>query len=272
MLEKYRDYKLKDFKKLLVRKLKLPLYLGSQHDCPTCGAHLKKFKPMWKSFPRKLKEHGFVYPLEQFETLNWDAFLCPSCDCSDRERLYALYIRDWLAKPAKNRVIIDFAPSLAISSWLRTEKSISYKSADLYRPNVDDKVDITDMPKYEDNSVDAFICSHVLEHITNDRAAMKELYRILKPDGFGIVMVPLIVGVDETNEDSSVDSDALRWKYFAQCDHVRLYGKADFINRLRDVGFNVEILDKNYFGVDKFHRYGIGDNAVLYVVRKSAAL
>ena len=271
MIEKYRDHKLKDLKKLVVRKLKLPLYLGSQHDCPACGAHLRRFKPMWKSFPRKLKEHGFIYPLDQFETMNWQAYLCPSCDCSDRERLYALYLRAWLAEHLSSQakpVIVEFAPSLALSMWLRTDKSVSYRSADLYRPNVDDKIDITNMPEYKDNSIDMFLCSHVLEHISNDCAAMSELYRILKSDGFGIIMVPLIVGVDETNEDTSVDSDALRWKYYGQNDHVRLYGKADFVKRLQDVGFKVEALDKNYFGVDRFQRCGIGDNAVLYVVKK----
>ena len=268
MIEKYRDYKLKDLKKLVFRKLMLPLYLGNQHDCPVCGAHLRRFMPMWQSFPRKLKEHGFIYPLEQFETMNWQAYLCPSCDCSDRERLYALYLRAWLDQHKPNQVIVDFAPSLAISIWLRTDKSVSYRSADLYRPRVDDKIDITNMPKYTDNSIDAFICSHVLEHIPNDRVAMSELYRILKSDGFGIITVPLIVGVDETNEDISIDSDALRWRYYGQDDHVRLYGKADFVKRLQDVGFKVEALDKNYFGLDTFHRCGIGDNAVLYVVKK----
>jgi predicted SAM-dependent methyltransferase len=270
MIEKYRDYKLKDLKKMVFRKLMLPLYLGSQHNCSICGAHLRKFKPIWESFPRKLKEHGFIYPLEQFETMNWQAYSCPSCDCSDRERLYALYLRDWLSKLNKNKPsIIEFAPSLAISTWLRSTKTISYRSADLYRPNVDDKVDMTNMVEYSDNSIDAFICSHILEHISNDCSAIKELYRILKPDGFGIVMVPLIMGVNETMEDSSVVSDALRWKYYGQNDHVRLYGKEDFISRLQDAGFTVEILDKNYFGVDKFHRYGIGDNATLYIVKKN---
>jgi hypothetical protein len=271
MMEKYRDHKLKDLKKLILRKLMLPLYLGSQHDCPACGAHLRRFKAIWKSFPRKLNEHGFIYPLERFETMNWQAFSCPSCDCSDRERLYAMYLKAWLAKPRQAKpVIIDFAPSLALSRWLRTDKTLSYRSADLYRPKVDDKIDITDMPEYTDNSINAFICSHVLEHISNDRSAMSELYRILKPDGFGIIMVPLIVGVDETSENTSVDSDSLRWKYYGQDDHVRLYGKADFIRRLQDTGFKVETLDKNYFGVDIFHRCGIGDNAVLYVVKKSS--
>lgn len=165
-------------------------------------------------------------------------------------------------------IILDIAPSLSISTWLRTEKAIRYRSADLYRPNVDDKIDITKMPEYQDSSIDAFICSHVLEHIVDDKAAISELYRVLKPNGFGIMMVPLIVGIDETHEDSLITSEALRWKYYAMGDHVRLYGKADFVNRLQNVGFKVEALDKHYFGLEKFQRYGIGENAVLYVVKK----
>jgi ubiquinone/menaquinone biosynthesis C-methylase UbiE len=134
--------------------------------------------------------------------------------------------------------------------------------------NISDKVDITKMPEYQDSLIDAFICSHVLEHILNDKAAISELYRFLKPDGFGVIMVPLIVGVDETHEDSTIRSETLRWKYYGMEDHVRLYGKADFIKRLQNVGFKLEELDKDYFGIEKFQRYGIGENAVLYVVKK----
>ncbi len=268
MYGKYRDHKFQDLKQLVVRKLLSPIYHGTQHECPACGSHLKRFNPIWKSYSRKLLEYGFVYPIDRFETLNWEAYLCPSCDCSDRERLYALYLKDWLTKGKPGKTVVDFAPSLSLSRWLRTEKSISYRSADLYRSNVDDRVDITNMPGYANNSIDAFMCSHVLEHISNDRAAMRELYRILKQDGFGIVMVPLVVGNDETNEDPSVDSDSLRWKYYCQDDHVRLYGKADFVKRLQGVGFAVQELGKEYFGVDKFQRYGITENAILYIVRK----
>ncbi len=277
MLEKltapYRGYKLKDFKKALVRRLKLPLYRGSEFECPVCDTRLNRFKPIFKSFPRKLEESGFVYPLESFETLNLAAYSCPACDASDRERLYALYLRERLAAldPGRRYRFIDFAPSFALSRLLRTMDRIEYRTADYFRPNVDDRVDISNMPLYADNSVDMFLCSHILEHVPDDRAAMRELLRILQPGGFGIVMVPLIVGVTQTHEDPALNTPAQRWHHYAQDDHLRLYGTQDFVARLAAAGFVVRRLDCAHFGADVFARAGIADNSVLYVVEKEAA-
>ena len=79
-------------------------------------------------------------------------------------------------------------------------------------------------PGYSEGQFDVFICSHVLEHIPDDRKAMQELYRILKPRGYGIAMVPINLKVEMTLEDPSLQIPS-RWKYFAQDDHVRMYAK-----------------------------------------------
>ncbi len=272
MLARYKGYKFKDYKKALVRWLKTPSYRGTAFACPVCGSGLKRYDPIYKSFPRKLREMGFIYPLERFETLNLGAYSCPSCDASDRERLYALFLRDRLAAlPAGRRYrFIDFAPSLALSRLLRTFTNLEYRTADYFRPNVDDQVDISNMPLYADNSVDFFMCSHILEHVPDDRAAMRELCRILKPGGCGIVMVPLVEGVDETQEDPAINTPALRWKHYAQDDHLRLYGGRDLVARLTNAGFTVRALDRAHFGADVFARAGIAGNSVLYVVEKAA--
>ena len=270
MFGRYKDYNSKDLAKLAQRKLKLPFYWGTRYQCSACGARVRKFLPIWKSFPRKLAQYGFAYPLDAFETFNAKAFLCPSCNCSDRERLYALYLREWVATHESDarHVIVEFAPSHALSTWLRAVKTVQYRSADLFRRNVDDRIDITNMPQYESDSIDAFICSHVLEHIPDDRAAMRELHRILKPGGFGIVMVPLIAGVTETHEDDTMTAPELRWKHFGQDDHVRLYGTADFARRLAQSGAQVIRLGREHFGAAAFERAGIADNSILYLVKK----
>jgi predicted SAM-dependent methyltransferase len=273
VLARFKGYKFKDFKKALVRWLKTPFYAGDAHECPVCGSRLKLFYPIYKSFPRKLREMGFLYPLERFETLNLAAYSCPACDASDRERLYALFLRARLAPlpPGARHRFIDFAPSLALSRLLRTFASIEYRTADYFRPNVDDQVDISNMPLYADDSVDLFMCSHILEHVPDDRAAMRELFRILKPGGCGIVMVPLVQGVEETQEDPAVNTPELRWKHYAQDDHLRLYGTRDLVARLSAAGFQVRALDRAHFGAPVFARAGIADNSVLYVVEKAAA-
>src|SRR5262249_47276592 len=131
--------------------------------------------------------------------------------------------------------------------------------------------DVTDMRPYADGSVDIFICSHVLEHVPDDRKAMQELHRILRRDGFGIVMVPLVQSVEDTHEDPAIDTPLLRWKYYGSDDHLRQYGRRDFADRLAEAGFAVARLGVEHFGAEAFRRAGIAANSVLYVVRKAGA-
>ena len=88
-------------------------------------------------------------------------------------------------------------------------------------PNVDDKIDVTNMTWSADGQFDAFVCSRVLEHVDDDIAAMKELHRVLKKGGWGIAMVPIHLGLQSVLHDPSTADDATRWKYFGQSDHVQ---------------------------------------------------
>ena len=133
---------------------------------------------------------------------------------------------------------------------------------------VDDKFDITHMHGYNDEQFDFFICSHVLEHIPDDLKAMKELYRVTKTGGKGIVMVPINLQLEKTIEDAHCTDVGYRWKYFSQDDHVRMYAKNDLINRLLSVGFTVEQLGIDYFGKQLFNQYAIHSTSVLYIVNK----
>jgi SAM-dependent methyltransferase len=260
----------KEWRKAVLRKIRLPQYLGNKHCCPVCGAHLRQFKPIWKSFLRKTKEVGYAYPLSSMETFNFNAYSCPACDSSDRERLYALYLDGVFRSLDQSRRcrFIEFAPARALQKKLKGYPFIDYRSADLYRKTVDDCVDITDMRIYADGSVDIFLCSHILEHIPDDRKAMRELHRVLKPGGFGIVMVPIIRGVEVTHEDASINTPLLRWKYYADSDHVRQYGRRDFVDRLSAAGFRVDQIGAADFPPGSFARAGIAEDSVLYVVRK----
>ena len=262
---------LKDAKKAFVRRIKLPRYLGDKYRCPLCETRLGAFKPIWKSYPRKLAEQDYIYQLSRIETFNHQAYSCPCCDCSDRERLYTLFFEREFERFDKSRRyrLVEFAPSIQLQKKLRSYPFIEYRSADLFRKTVDDNVDITDMKPYADNSVDIFVCSHILEHVPDDRKAMRELFRKMRPGGFGIMMVPLVHGVDETHEDPAINTPALKWKYYGLDDHLRQYGKADFLRRLREAGFKVDQLGINYFGAEALERASIAPDSVLYVARKA---
>jgi hypothetical protein len=253
--------------KVIKRAVKLPRYLGTKYQCPVCGVALRAFKPMWKSYWREVEKFAPIHPAAAFETFNLTDFTCPRCDAYDRDRLTALYLEQVFLTfdPGRTYRLLEFAPGDALHKKLKRCPFIAYRSADLSRKDVDERVDLTAMGGYADDSVDILLCSHVLEHIPDDRKAMREMCRVLKPDGFAVILVPLVIGVEETHEDPSVNTDALRWKYFGAADHVRQYGKRDFIDRLAAAGLKVGQLGIGHFGAEAFRRAGIAENSVLYV-------
>jgi SAM-dependent methyltransferase len=259
--------------KALRRWLAFPSYRGRTVQCPICGAGLRAFKPIGRTFLRNLEKHGFVHPVSAFETLNLNHYQCPGCGAIDRERLYAIYLERRLAEldPRRRHRFVDFAPSPALSSKLRKHPGLDYRTVDLFRADVDEHKDISDLRPWEKDTVDVFLCSHVLEHVPDDRRAMSELCRVLAPGGFGIVMVPLLEGVEDTHEDPAISSPEARCKYYCQGDHLRLYGRRDFAARLVAAGFRVQKLGIEFFGAETFRRHGIAENSVLYVVEKRLA-
>jgi len=245
--------------------------LWAKYRCSVCNSRVNAFQPLSEYFTGNLEKYGWPYKGEDAETCNVGAYACPSCQASDRDRLYALYLQDYLTRlqvegPIK---IVDFAPSPPLSRFIRKLRpDLSYRTADLFAEGVDDRVDITELRPYEDNRFDFFICSHVLEHVPNDRKALGELYRILKPGGRGILMVPISLSLAEIDEDPAVIDEGERWRRFGQDDHVRLYSKKGFVERVREAGFLVHECGRQFFGEEPFTRSGITNQSVLYVVEK----
>ena len=212
-------------------------------------------------------KYGFIHNVFYTETVNFKHYSCRKCGALDRERLYALYLEEYLMGKT-NVNLLDIAPSKALTSLIRKQSNVRYRSMDLMMDGVDDKLDITDMNLYREDQFDFFICSHVLEHIPDDIQAMLELYRILKKGGKGIVMVPINLQLEKTMEDPSCTDIPTRWKLYGQEDHVRMYAKSDFIHRLKNCGFNVELLGINHFGEEAFLKTAIYPTSVLYIVNK----
>ena len=248
----------------------------AKHYCPVCNYAVRTFEPLPDSVTENLEKYGWPYDPTEAETFNHTEYSCPRCEASDRDRLYAMYLKLFLEDipPDAAVRIVDFAPSAPLSDFIRariarSKSDISYRTADAFEPNVDDTVDISDLQPYEDGRFDFFICSHILEHVRDDRKALRELYRILKPGGKGILMVPIILSISEIDEDPTVVEEGERWRRFGQNDHVRLYSKDGFLERVRDAGFIVQEYGSDFFGEKLFLRTGINRRSVLYVVEKS---
>ena len=237
--------------------------------CPVCEHPVRTFLPLPAFYAEAARKYGYPH-FGKGETINVAEYSCPHCRASDRERLYALFLDEIVSAPTyfRGRNLVHFAPEQPLSIRIRRLGAFNYRTADLFMEGVDDRVDITDMAEYANDSFDCFICSHVLEHVSDDRQTLCELLRILKPGGWGILMAPIMTHLEHTLEDPTATTEAERWRLFGQGDHVRLYAKGDFLHRIRETGFTVQELDVKHFGAERFDRYGITRRSVLYVVNK----
>lgn len=233
--------------------------------CACCGEYVDDFLPIDPYFYDNMKKYG----AEEWrdEMVNRRHYGCPKCGASDRERAYAIYMSRELPKDEKF-FLLDIAPAPALQKFIkRTFPHADYRTGDLMMPNVDYKLDVTDMREIASGSVDFFVCSHVLEHVSDDLKAMRELKRILKPKtGRGILVVPLNLNRTETDEDPAVTDAGERWRRFGQDDHVRAYARADYLARLSAAGFTTTEIQKDYFGADAMRENDLIDTSTVYIV------
>lgn len=229
-------------------------------NCPICNHETNEFLPggINEEVLQKLKVIGGGYR---------NNVLCPTCQSSDRERLIYMYLHNIIEIPKKNNYkILHFAPERNTRKYLKSFDNIKYLSADAFRKDVDKNIDATQIPE-EDNTFDLIICNHVLEHILDDKKAMSEILRVLKPYGTAILQVPISLELEKTFEDLTIIEAEDRLKIFGQEDHVRIYGK-DYPLKLIQVGFNVEKFCWKDNDIFKSNNFGFIDNEILFIGHK----
>lgn len=249
----------------LEKEIKSLLFL-----CNVCGNKVF-FKPISDYYEKMRRANGFLYWNAVFQLENKKNYECPKCKAFDRDRLIIAFL-DHLETEKKEKIkLLQIAPSYVIENYAKNRSDIIYESTDLYMNNVTFTADIQDMYMVRDETYDVIICSHVLEHVEDDAKAILELKRILKPKGLCIVLVPLIVGKNETDEKWGC-SELENWRLFGQGDHARLYGKKDFINKFESNGFFVNELGEEWFGKDFFEIHGFDQYSLLYVMTKDSSI
>jgi len=169
--------------------------------------------------------------------------LSPSTLSLERHRLMWLFLKDEtdFFTSTKKLKTLHIAPEQCFLDIFKKQKNLEYITSDLESPIADVKADICDLP-FKENEFDVVFCNHVLEHIPDDKKAMQELYRVLKPGGLGIFQIPQDLSRATTFEDNTITDKKERAKIFGQYDHVRVYGK-DYFDKLRAVGFKVDEVD-----------------------------
>lgn len=231
---------------------------GLRYQCPMCRAHLKAFLPGG--------EHHAVLADKSVVGGGWRPnVFCPICGSYDRERLTYLYLKNRPHLLCRGAKLLHVAPEDNLSSWLRSKADLDYVSADLARGDVDLNIDLTQIP-IPNSTFNAIICNHVLEHIPNDRRAMAELFRVLKPGGWAMVQVPISLYLVATYEDFSITDPMDRERAFGQNDHVRIYAM-DYVDRLKQAGFAIELFrwprnNRDYGGQN--NKFGLIDREIVF--------
>jgi SAM-dependent methyltransferase len=224
------------------------IHFGLARFCPCCKARVRRFTPF-----------GLVERPEA---------QCPVCGSMERHRLIWLYMTQKTNLfDGNQKKMLHVAPEAQLSPLIQKADYINYLSADLFDPKAMVKMDITDI-QYPDNTFDVIYCSHVLEHVQDDRKTMLEFYRVLKSGCWAILQVPITA--DTTFEDPKVVSPKERERLFGQCDHVRRYGP-DYRDRLVESGFSVAV-DDFVRNLDSraVRRFGLLRDEDVYFCRKQA--
>jgi len=161
-----------------------------------------------------------------------------------------------------NLKILHVAPEPFFETQIKEYNFDNYITADLYDKRAMVEMDISAID-YPDESFDVILCSHVLEHVEEDRKAISELYRVLKKGSWAILNVP-ISNEHKTFEDYSIVDPVERIKYFGKDDHVRSYG-LDYLDRLIEADFSVEVIKpSDILSKDEIKKMGIRLNENIY--------
>ena len=224
------------------------LFRGNDFTDPINGKSYRKFLP-----------YGYVKQR--------DNALSPGTLSLERHRLLWLYLNNETNFFSKTLKVLHIAPEQCFYNLFKNLKNNNYTTFDLNSPLADIKGDICNLP-FKENSFDFILCNHVLEHINDDKKAMKELYRVLNKNGTAILQVPINQKSSKTFEDSSIVDKKERIEKFGQYDHIRLYG-LDYFKKLESFGFKVDPLKySKEFTESEIIKYGLIKDEIIPVCKK----
>ncbi|MFN3801907.1 class I SAM-dependent methyltransferase [Belliella pelovolcani] len=221
-------------------------YRGKQVHCNVCDHTFRKFLP----YGRKARENA----------------LCPNCLALERHRLMWLFLQKETSFFTKKLKVLHIAPELCFIDRMKALPNLEYITGDIESPLATVKMDVHQIP-FEDESFDVVFCNHVMEHVEDDIQACREINRVLKKDGWGIIQSP-VYNLQETNEDKTITNPAERERLFGQRDHVRKYGN-DYASRLSQSRLKVqENLFVKSLDLETIKKYALPDQEIIFYCEK----
>ncbi len=216
---------------------------GTAVVCPCCNHTARRFFPAGVTNKRPFAR-------------------CAFCGSLERHRLIALMLKE--RQHAKGITVLCIAPEEPLTLFLKNEYSAKLTTSDLLRKDVDVQADVCALP-FENAGFDLVVANHVLEHVADDKAAMRELCRALKPGGQAIVQTPVRWDKQVTEENPNADKEE-RLRRFGQDDHIRMYGQ-DIVERLRTSEWQVAVVPVNQkFSPADIRTYGLEAGEVFFQI------
>ena len=228
------------------------MLLGNRYQCPCCEWKLRAF----------VAERGILRASE--------TGYCPRCNAKARHRRICLYLKHHTHVFSEQIQLVEVAPWWAFARRFQETPTVDYVGVDLKRTGTQVTTigDLIALP-IKTGRMDVALCIHVLEHIEDDRKAIAELYRVLRPGGLAIITVPLRLD-RPTFEDPSIRDPDERARVFGERTHVRYYGN-DFIDRLREPGFEVSLDPADQITTDTRRRFGLrNDENIFHCIKRGA--
>tara|TARA_Y100001970_G_C14110263_1_gene790467 strand:+ start:45 stop:839 length:795 start_codon:yes stop_codon:yes gene_type:complete len=208
---------------------------GNNFFCPICKFKASKFLPYGKDYEaiKKFKIIGMGFR---------ENAICPNCFSKDRERLSYLFLESLISKKSINfsSKILHFSPENSLERNFFRKKFSNYFTADIIKNKSDFVIDLQNF-NFKEKNFDLVICNHVLEHIEDDILALKNIFSILKPGGIAILQAPVSTIIDIDFKKEGVTSNADRLKFYGQTDHVRIYSEKNFLQKIKNIGFEFNI-------------------------------
>lgn len=232
-----------------LRKIKGMILGGDTFFCPCCEKSFSKFLSKGNGLETRSNA------------------VCPNCGSLERTRLLFLFLRDESTIFKGNPKILHFAPEEVLKEKLISNPN--YADADINPNFASLQMDITDI-KFDNLYFDFIICSHVLGHIPDEKKALSELYRVLKPGGELFFLSLMNPDSKQTFEDPTARTPQQKLLVYGESDLQRLYGQ-DFSERVSSSEITVERIDyRENFSSEERQRMSLGNGKreIIYRVVK----
>jgi SAM-dependent methyltransferase len=237
-------------------------YKGAGFECNCCGAAYSKFIPDHPS-----PENANAIISNEVIAGYGDNILCPACLSTARERLVIALLQNEFKLTGKK--ILHFSPEKNIYNFIKQHNEVITADIEpLFYKNIDATIKNEDATRlsFANESFDLVIGNHIMEHIPDDKKALAEIYRVLKPGARAILQIPYSTKIPATIEQPAINDPRQQSALFGQKDHVRVYQLQDYVSRLQGCGFTVSVIE--YKDLADYYKNAIQLNEVFITILK----